>query len=105
MYTTERRKYPYETAKKMSSLPLQQAISNQQIDIVRSLLTRADPNPECSTHGTALGAATDADNLEIVKMIVNECVDVNESDQWGRTALGRAKSKEVREFLRKHGAK
>jgi hypothetical protein len=89
----------------MSSLPLQVAIASGQLDAVRSLLTNgADANLVDTKHGTALRTAAASGNIEIVKLILNECVEVNEDGPYG-TALDCAATEDIRNLLRNHGAK
>ena len=65
-----------------------------------------DINAKDSDWGyTALIYAAEHGNLEIVKYLVEKGANVNIKDNHGRTALDLAETEEIKEVLRKAGAK
>lgn len=85
------------------------AAGNSNQDIVNALLARgADVNYvnlEISDSGTALMSAAARGNLEVVKTLIAHGANANAQAKNGDTALGQAKTDDVREFLKTNGAK
>ena len=77
------------------------------LEIVKLLVeSGADINNAKDNIGnTALTYASYFGRLEVVIYLVENGADVNAKDEYGETALDKASTKEVKELLRKAGAK
>lgn len=82
---------------------LHDAITSQNVDTVRLILKNgADADTVHPLGGTTLIMAVKSNNIEIVKLVFMEDVDIFE--KWHeRTALSFAKSDEVKSFLKDKG--
>jgi ankyrin repeat protein len=86
--------------------PLHQAVSNEQMDIVRILLAHgADPNQRDDVGWPPLHWAASRHNLPMIDLLVDAGADVNARDLSGKSALAHAWSSDTTEArLRARGA-
>lgn len=84
-----------------------EAVKNNDINKINSILKsgKADINSKDKYCETALMIASCKGNLEIVKLLVDNGADINIKNNNGKTALDLADSEEIKEVLRKTGAK
>ena len=64
----------------------------------------ADINAKDKNGATALMAASEARNAELVKLLLDHGADVNIQDKQGKTAHALASDPTIKEILAKHGA-
>lgn len=84
-----------------------EAVKNNDINKINSILKsgKADINSKDKYCETALMRASWRGYSEIVKYLVEKRADINIKNNNGKTALDLADSKEIKEVLRKTGAK
>ena len=86
--------------------PLHWASSKGQFPIVQYLVTKgAEINAQDNDDDTPLHIASSRGYLSIVEYLVNNGAEVNAEDSEECTPLIIAKTKEIKDFLRSHGAK
>lgn len=75
-------------------------------DVTTLLLEQgADVNLKDKNGCTALIYATMHSSLDVVKLMIEKGADVNAKNKAGKSALDVSNSKEMKKFLREHGAK
>ena len=85
---------------------LMDASNKGNLEIAKYLLENgADINFQSNYGFTALISASSKGNIEMVKLLVENEADVNIKNNYGKTALDLAKIEEIKELLRKAGAK
>jgi len=82
------------------------AAKDGNVEAVRSLIAKgADVNAQIMCGETPLHEAVNDDNIKLVEMLIKCGAKVNAIDDNGDTPLDLPISDEVRELLKKHGAK
>lgn len=85
---------------------LSRASMLEELEIVKYLIEHgANINAKDEDGNTALMWASLSRNLEFVKYLIENGADVNIKNNNGKTALDMAESEEIKEVLRKAGAK
>jgi ankyrin repeat protein len=85
-----------------------EAILDNNLEVVKSLLDRGTDINSMMNGGTALMWAAGTDRLEMAKLLIDKGADVNAKNQYGGTALIWASNQghlELINLLKAHGAR